>query len=495
MTVVTTLFIILATTFCLTIVFGTVGYLIVRRMMRWMESSMGQPPSQSLWEMLFTLKSHTWSALLLTMQRAETGQPAEHPMGSQPVIDWMSHVGFDPATFAPVPLGRHVSIDLRVSLGPRATRPVTIALPVLIAPMGYGIGLSAETKVALAQAATVAGTAVVSGEGPYLPEERAYAERWILQQSRANWAHQTAVLQLADMIELQWGQGSEGGMEVVKRMPKISRRTIIAAQGPAVIQATPYASLAAWISTVKNIRGDCPIDVKLPASQHLERDLAYLLTLSIDVITLDASGAGSAGSPSVISDHTGISVTLATHRAHQWLVGAGERERITLIVSGGVHGAAEVARLIALGADAVMVGSSVLFAALHEQIASHLPAVPPTALAFARSVQNTAPRLDVNQAAEHITNWFEATRAELETILRALGFSSLAAFRQARPLVARSREAARLFKIPFDGDEVSLMGNLLDSVRDLATSYNTLNHILVEIEEAWQHGHRHTTRT
>ncbi len=475
----------------LLVVLASVGILF-RIVIRRLESSMGHAPTQSLWEILFTLKSRAMSSLLLTAQRAESGHPAEHPMGSSPKVDWLQHIGFDPATFMPPPLGHHSTMDLSITLGPRAATPLKLALPVLVAPMGYGVGLSAETKVALAQATTLAGTAIVSGEGPYLPEERAYAERWIVQESRGPWGHQRSVLRLADMIELQWGQGSEGGMEVTKHISQIALRARRAAQGPVVIQAAPYASLGRWVSEVKAVRKDCPIGVKLPASQHLERDLACLLTLPIDVITLDASGAGSAGSVSVISDHAGISAALATHRAHRWLVSSGQRNQITLNVSGGIQGAADIARLIALGADAVLVGTSVLFAALHEQIAPHLPTVPPTALAFTRSPQNHAPRLDVDQAAEHITNWFDATRVELETILWTLGFTSWAGFRDARPLIARSAEAARIFQIPFDGDVVSGVGAMLHSMKALTASYEEINQILDRVEESWRHVYKHS---
>ena len=176
-------------------------------------------------------------------KRAQSAQPAEHPMGSKPEIDWMQQIGFDPATFAPMPLGENAGFDLTVSLGPAAKKPLTLSMPVLIAPMGYGIGLAAGTKAALAQAASLAGIAVSSGEGAYIPEERAYAARWILQESRGAWAHQPSVRQLADMVELQWGQASEAGTTVSKEPSELPPRMLRAAGGGSAV--SPRISAAA----------------------------------------------------------------------------------------------------------------------------------------------------------------------------------------------------------------------------------------------------------
>ncbi len=466
------------TVFLLVVLFGAAFYVISRRLAQRAEAAMGDPPQRTLWEMLFTLRAHSISSLLVTMQRAESAHPAEHPMGSPVHPDWLGQIGFDPATFAPPPLGREVA-DLSVALGPVSQRPLVLSMPILIAPMGYGIGLSAETKVALAQAASLASIAIVSGEGPFLPEERAYAQKWVLQESRGSWAHQPAVRQQADMIELQWGQASEGGKRVVKKLRDLPARAQRAMGGRALIEAAPVR-LEDWVSQVRSERADCPLGVKIPATNHLETDLAYLCTLGVDVITLDGAGAGSAGSPTVISDHFGVPTALAAHRAHRWMQAQGVRSRVSLVVSGGIHGAADIARLLAVGADAVMVGTELLFALLHEQVAETIFRVPPTQLAFARSSSNQAPRINTHQSSEHAINWLEATREELKMVLRTTGTTSLEEFRRLRPLTARTPEAARLFDLRFDGNPQK-PGNLADSVGELVASYQQLNAILASL--------------
>lgn len=466
---------------------GIVTYLVVRHFIKRIEKSMGVSPSYHLWEILWTLKAHPLSSILLTMQRAHSGLPAQHPMGSAVHRDWLDEIGFDAATFSPPPQGGRNRVNLTTVIGPGAQQPLRLSMPVIVAPMGYGIGLAAETKVALAQGATLAGSAVVSGEGPYLPEERAYAERWILQQSRGNWAHQPGLLGIADMIELQWGQGSEGGMAIRKPTNQLPHRVQKAVGGSARIKAAPFDDIKEWVEQVKGVVPDCPIGLKIPATQHLERDLSHISTLPLDAITLDASGAGSAGSIAVISDHQGISAALATYRAHRWLTERGLRQKFTLIISGGLHGAADIARILALGADVVAVGSAPLLAALHDQIARHFPWVSPTELVFARSSKNRAPRLDVDLAAEHVANWFWATRTELEVIIHTLGYSSLKDFQAARPLIAHSEAAQKAFHLPYDGDTDQALGMALnDGIVELTLSYRQVASELHHLESTWR---------
>ncbi len=478
---------VVAVPFLTILIIAVVAYLGFRYIAGRIEWSMGNPPRHTFWEVLFTLRAHSLLSLLLTLQRAHTPQPAEHAMGSRPKVDWLDYIGFDPATFAPMPQDQTTTVDLTVTIGPIRPRPVTVSMPVLIAPMGYGIGLAAETKVALAQASSLAGIATATGEGAYLPEERAYAARWILQEGRGAWSHQAPVRSLADMIQLQWGQASEGGATVTKDPSELPFRMWKAAgKDEAVIKAAPYESVSTWVNEVRLQCPDIPIGIKIPATQHVEEDLAYLVTLPIDVVTLDGSEAGSAGSPAVVSDHFGIATALAVHRAHQWLTQTGLREHITLLVSGGIRGAADMARLVALGADAVWVGSEPLIAALHGQVSDPWVPVPPAQLVFARSSVNRAPRLDVGQASEQVANWLEATRSELKTIMRTLGLTTLNELRRARPLIARTQAAANVFGLPFDGDIPNPSWNA--SLEELTASYSVLNQVLLVIGQnvgAW----------
>lgn len=453
-------------------------WLVSRSAMRRVEESLGRSPKFTLWEFLFN--PYRLRTLSLTMQRAEIGTPAMHPLGSTPAVSWLDQIGLDPQTLlVRSPLGK--SVDLRVRLGPRAQKPLDLALPVIVAPMGYGMGLTLNAKIAIAQACTLAGTAVVSGEGPYLPEERAFAERWILQQSRASWGHQPAVAELADMIEIQLGQGAEAGIRIKKSRDQLPRRISSFVRGGVTIHAAPYRDPSRWFHELKTLRRDCPIGIKIPASQHIEADLAYLVGLGLDFITIDGSQAGSASSPAVVSDQFGITTELAVHRSHQWLTRNGYRPSLSLIASGGIRGAADIAKLLALGADCVAVGSTVLMVLSHEQVAPNLPGSPPTALVLAhgRHSQKHPATLDIDRASEHLANWFEATKAELNVIGQALGIQSIGELAPSH-LIARTPEAAKIFSIAGDMRPAGWTP-AVHNVDSLVAHYQHINRILSRI--------------
>ena len=109
----------------------------------------------------------------------------------------------------PTPL--ETPVDTRVVIGQRCKRPLAIDLPILIAPMAYGVALSEKAKIALAKGAAMAGTAINNGEGPFLAAEREAAKKYILQYNRE--LEQTPdILRKADAIEIQFGQGAIGGV-------------------------------------------------------------------------------------------------------------------------------------------------------------------------------------------------------------------------------------------------------------------------------------------
>lgn len=458
-------------TFTVVIVGGWWG---IRRLSRHLEHLAGTVPRTNLFELFFMLKSWSWREILLTLQRSETGKGAQHPMGSV-VTDtpWLDQLAFDPVTLDPSPPVPK-DISLRVTIGPRAKKPLVLELPVLVAPMGYGVGLTAAAKTALAQVAALAGTATSSGEGPFLPEERAYAHKWILQWSQGPWNHQKEVVRLADMVEIHLGQGAEGQIHISrhKHLPRRLKRMV---QGKSVVIRGGTPPLPYLFTHLKRINPDIPIGVKLIASNHIEKDLQILMRWPVDVITVDGQEAASQNSPAVISDHFGIPTVWAVIRARRWLK-RHHIHHITLIASGGVKGAADIAKLIALGADAVALGSPLLLAVSHEQLSKFLPLSwhGPNRLVFADHSSHIAARFDVGQAVHHAVNWFTSTADELRTILEALGLDKVAALNPGL-LIAKTENAAPLLavsrlEVPF----------LVTQLAGLTDSYKELNHCLLE---------------
>lgn len=136
-------------------------------------------------ELWSAVRRSSWQHVLEISLRAEDGKIIKRPLGSPKKFLNYDGLMFVPAQMARLPVEGTVPVDLSVILGPRAEKPLQLPIPLLIAGMGYGVALSEEAKTALAKAARSVGTALNSGEGPLLPEEREAAGKFIWQISRS----------------------------------------------------------------------------------------------------------------------------------------------------------------------------------------------------------------------------------------------------------------------------------------------------------------------
>lgn len=205
--------------------------------------------------------------------------------------------------------------------------------------------------------------------------------------------------------------------------------------------------LSRWVRHARRLGRGCPIAVKIPATNHVQGDLAHLGALGVDMVSLDGAGAGTAGSPAVLSDHQGIPTLVAVVRAHRWLVHQGVRDRVSPNASGHVHSGADGPKLLALGADAVSWDSAALLALSHGRWHPWVPLRGPAGLVLTSSAQER-PVLDVDGSAVRLAHWLEATVAELGVVAASLGVRDLA---QLGP--QHIGEAARLLGIRGYGDE------------------------------------------
>jgi glutamate synthase domain-containing protein 2 len=451
----------------------------LRRIALRAEAALAAPPRRGAVELLYGLGAFSSRDLALLAQRAARGLPAEVAMAAPVARDPLTDLRFDCATLVP-PASTSPEPDLSVTLGPSCRRPLRLSLPLLLSGMGWGVALSAEARLALAAAAQVSGVALVSGEGPVLAAERAVTRHWVWQWGRDRWLGAPGAAFLADMIELQVGQAAEGGVALRRSrrwMPSAVRRQRPGGGRLRVRGGLPIP-LAVWIRRARRLSRGVPVGVKIPASQHVEADVLLLVSLGADVITLDGAGAGTASGPAVLADHLGIPVAAAIHRAHCALLAAGLRERVSLVASGHIHSAADVAKLLALGADAVALGSAALFALLQGQATKPLPARGPLALVLAGPTGQPG-RLDTDLAAERLANWLGATRAELALLCQSLGLKTSRDL-GAQHLVALRAETATMVGVAWCGAEAVSEGALATS-RAAEEALSSLR----QAEETW----------
>ena len=145
--------------------------------------------------------------------RAEKGDVLYRPLGgSSKKWPHFDQITFIPAQTTPFPIDGEEEVDVTVTIGPKAKKPMKIKIPLMISGMAYGIALSEQVRLSLAEAAKNVGTAINSGEGGILPEELNTAGKYILQFSKTEWSKEEDVLKRADMIEIKLGQGAIFGM-------------------------------------------------------------------------------------------------------------------------------------------------------------------------------------------------------------------------------------------------------------------------------------------
>ena len=274
--------------------------------------------------------------------RAQDGKVVSRPMGSPKKFPGYDMLMFSPSLMTKMSITDNVKIDTQVTLGPKAVKPLTINIPLMISGMAYGLALSEEAKRALARAAKIMHTATCSGEGPFLPEERQEAGKYILQISRWPWgARNDEQIAVADMLEVQMGQGADMGAAVVKSLyGKAQKMAGLAPGQPAISLPAPpgIQKLEDWplfMSRLRQKAQGIPISLKLMATGQLEENLAVAIDLGFDAIVLDGAQGGSYGSATLKQDDFGIPTLNALVRAERFLRERGVREQVSLISAGG----------------------------------------------------------------------------------------------------------------------------------------------------------------
>ncbi|MDX9871482.1 MAG: FMN-binding glutamate synthase family protein [Clostridia bacterium] len=413
-------------------------YLLGRPLMNHLSDSfskiiMTDPYNENLWEFYSAAKRTSLQTIVETNLRSQEGKLLSRPFGSPKKFPNTNDLMFSPAQLNVLPTAENVPVDTKVILGPQAYKPLVIEMPIIVSGMAFSLALTEKAKIALAQGASLAGTATNSGEGPYLPAERAAADRYILQYDRGDRNHEAHILQQADMIEIQIGQGGIGGIghaTVYKDLPPKARRLLHLDYGQEEITHAhvsgvkdPEVDLPLLINRLRDLTGGVPIGVKIAAGQSLEKDLQILIDSGTDFIALDCAEAATKGSPPILQDDFGVPLVYAVNRAANYLKSQGVKDKITLLAGGGLFTPGAFLKALALGADAVYIGSIALFAMAHTQVLKALPWEPPTQVVWAQS--RYGHKLNIKKGAQNLANFLHACNEEIKEGVRAMGKTSI----------------------------------------------------------------------
>ncbi len=406
---------------------------------------------------------------------ASTGVYAIRGQGAKRRLPHFDDLLFLGASVSRYPLeGYREACGTDVKLGTRyASEPLHLDIPVTIAGMSFG-ALSAPAKEALGRGASMVGTATTTGDGGMTPEERAASDTLVMQVLPSRYGLNPDDLRRADAIEVVVGQGAKPGGGGLLLGQKISERVAEMRDLPAGIdQRSPCRhpdwtgpdDLAIKIEELREITGwRLPVFVKVGASRPYY-DTALAVKAGADVVVLDGMQGGTAATQEVFIEHVGLPTMAAVPGAVAALQELGvHRDGVQLVVSGGIRTGADVAKAIALGADAVSIGVAALVA-----IGDNDPAYADEYAAMGTapgrydawhegrdpagiSTQDPdlAARLDPEVGARRLANYLRVLAMEAQTIARACGKSHVLNL-EPEDLVALTVEAAAMARVPLAG--------------------------------------------
>ncbi|HLU55677.1 MAG TPA: FMN-binding glutamate synthase family protein [Pseudonocardia sp.] len=363
--------------------------------------------------------------------------------------------------------------DTDVVLGDRhAEHPLRLAIPITIAGMSFG-ALSAQAKEALGRGASEVGTSTTTGDGGMTPEERGQSKHLVYQYLPSRYGMNPADLRKADAIEVVVGQGAKPGGGGMLLGQKISDRVAAMRALPAGIDQrsacrhpdwTGPDDLAIKILELREITDwEKPIYVKVGATRTYY-DVKLAVAAGADVVVVDGMQGGTAATQDVFIEHVGIPTLAAIPQAVQALQELGLHRKVQLIVSGGIRTGADVAKAIALGADAVAIGTAALVA-----LGDNDPRLDReyrelgSAAGFYDDYQDgrdpagittqdprLAARLDPVEGGRRIANYLRVLTMEAQTLARACGKAHLLHL-EPEDLVALTVEAAAMARVPLAG--------------------------------------------
>ena len=420
--------------------------------------------------------SHTFDAYTNSEIRraAETGIYDIRGGGSKRNLPNFDDLLFLGASISRYPLeGYREACNTKVILGDRfSSNPLNLEIPITIAGMSFG-ALSAQAKEALGRGASLVGTSTTTGDGGMTKEERGHSKQLVYQLLPSRYGMNPDDLRKADAIEIVVGQGAKPGGGGMLLGQKINDRVAEMRTLPKGIDQRSPCRHPDWtgpddmeikILELREITGwKVPIFVKVAGSRPYY-DVALAAKSGADVVVVDGMQGGTAATQEVFIENVGIPTLACVRPAVRALQELGLHRKVHLIVSGGIRNGADVAKALALGADAVSIGSAALIALGDNdpRYQKDYEKLGTTAGSFddwhegldpagiTTQDKKLAKRLDPKLGGRRLANYLNVMTMEAQTIARACGKNDL---RNLEPedLCALTVESAAMAGVPLAG--------------------------------------------
>jgi glutamate synthase domain-containing protein 2 len=394
--------------------------------------------------------SHVWSPETIEeiQRKAELGRYIFGAYSTTRRLPSFDDLTFIPCTLSRVPLeGYRERCETRTVIGTRAPRPLELTTPVMITGMSFG-ALSANAKEALGRAASIVGTSTTTGDGGMHPRERAASKKLIYQVTPSHYGNNPHHMKTADAVEIVIGQGAKPGTGGVLLGYKVSDEVANMRDLPTgVDQRSPVRhpdfigadDLRIKIEEIREATDhQVPVLVKLGACRVFD-DVRLAAKAGADVIVIDGLEGATAASPLLLLDHTGVPTLAAAVEAREALIDIGKYGEIQVVIAGGIRSGVDAAKALALGADAVYIGTAAMIALncnapIHAEDYEKLGVRPGTCrechtglcpVGVATQDPGLVARLDVAAATDRVVNFLNAMTMEIQMLARACGKSNV----------------------------------------------------------------------
>ncbi|MDC1002778.1 FMN-binding glutamate synthase family protein [Candidatus Pelagibacter sp.] len=405
---------------------------------------------------------------------ADTGIYDIRGGGSKRKLPHFDDLLFLGASMSRYPLeGYRETCNTKVTLGTRyASKPLELDIPITIAGMSFG-ALSGRAKEALGRGASMAGTSTTTGDGGMTPEERGQSKNLVYQLLPSRYGMNPDDLRKADAIEIVIGQGAKPGGGGMLLGQKISDRVAEMRTLPKGIDQRSACRHPDWtgpddlkikILEIREITGwKVPIFIKVAGARPYY-DTALAVKAGADVVVLDGMQGGTAATQEVFIENVGQPTLACIRPAVDALQDLNQHRKVQLIISGGIRNGADVAKAMALGADAVSIGSAAMIALGDNdpKWEKDYNKLGSTAGAYDDWHEGNDPagittqdpklmkRFDPVAGGRRLSNYLKVMTLEAQTIARASGKNDLHNL-EPEDLCALTVESAAMARVPLAG--------------------------------------------
>lgn len=328
----------------------------------------------------------------------------------------------------PPPLESSIDVKTKTIIGKNAKKPLVIETPVYIAHMSFG-ALSRESKIALSKGSASVKTAQCSGEGGILPEEMENAYKYIFEYVPNKYSVNDENLKNSDAIEIKIGQSTKPGLGGQLQGEKVTSEIAEIRNKPAghdihspatIPEINSKEDLKELVLHLRKKSGGRPIGLKFAAGR-IEDDLEHACYAEPDFITIDGRGGSTGASPKIIRDSTSVPTIYALSRARKYL--DENRSDIALTITGGLRISSDFAKALAMGADAIAVGTGALIASACQQYKICHTGYCPVGVAT-QNPENRE-RFKIEAAAKRVENYLKVSTEELKQFARITGHDNV----------------------------------------------------------------------